>query len=94
MTDPGLPAQKRFHYDGFAVVDADVTYRTPLDGNSGHTSVHIDVEAGSIWLGTDMRDVDSDQEFTIQLVGSSEHANLAQAFRDIADALDAAPVRS
>lgn len=91
MTDFEMPIIKTFDYRGFAALSATVTHLSPIDGNSGHSSIRLDIEAGSIWLGTEDRDTDSQRDFTIQLQGSSEHHQLAKAFREIADQLDVAP---
>lgn len=93
MTESGMPIINTFTYRDFAALSATVTHLSPIDGNSGHSSIRFDVEAGSIWLGTEDRDSDSQRDFTIQLQGSSEHHQLAKAFREIAEQLDAAPER-
>ncbi|AQX81786.1 hypothetical protein SAMN06295974_1938 [Plantibacter flavus] len=93
MNDSQLPIVKQFTYTDFAILLATVEHSSPLDGNSGDSSVRFNVQGGSIWLGTEERDSESQRDFTIQLSGTSEHQILARAFREIADQLDAAPVR-
>lgn len=88
-----MPITNTFTYNDFAVLRATVMHLSPIDGNSGHSSIRFVVEAGSIWLGTEDRDSDSQRDFTIQLRGGSEHRQLGKAFRDVADQLDAAPER-
>lgn len=91
MSDAQLPIVNRHSYEDFAILDITVTHESPLRGNSGDSSIRFDVGAGSIWLDDDERQVDSRQDFTIRLSGQSEHSVLAEALRQIADDLDAAP---
>lgn len=93
MTDSETPIVKRSTYKDFATLTTTVTHLSPLDGNSGHSLIRFDIETGVIWFGEEERDNDSPQSFTMQLVGSSEHRQIAQALRDIADHLDAAAQR-
>lgn len=93
MTDFEKPIVQRAHYEGFATLSSTVKHLSPLDGNSGHSMIQIEVETGVIWIGAEDRDADSSRDFTIQLMGTSEHRNLARIFRDVADQLDAAPER-
>ena len=91
MTNPRFPETHHWSYSEFAILDVTLTHVTPLDGNSGHTSIRFDVGGGSIWLGTEAGAPGVQQDFTIQLMGSNEHSILASAFRKVADQLDAAP---
>ncbi|MFS0715439.1 hypothetical protein ABC195_16475 [Microbacterium sp. 2P01SA-2] len=91
MTNNPLPEHHHWSYEEFAILDVTVTHITPLDGNSGHSAVRVNVGAGSIWLGTEPGWPGAQQDFTIQLMGSNEHELLARALRQIADQLDAAP---
>jgi len=94
MTDKKLPITNSWTFENFAILDVTVTHDSPISGNFGSSSIRFDIGGGSIWLGTEERDPDSQQDFTIQLTGQGEHAVLAEAFRQIADQLDAAPSAS
>lgn len=90
MTDD-YPQVTKLSYVDFATLDCTVTRETPLEGNSGSSSLRVQVRAGLIWLGDEMRGHDSSQDFTIHLTGASEHSVLAEALRDAADVLDPQP---
>ena len=75
-------------FSGFAQLGLVVTRNAAPDGMYGSSSLRFDVGSGSIWMGDDIRDVDSSTVFTVQLSGESEHTNLAQAFRAAADELE------
>lgn len=91
MSEPSEPPVHRFSWNEFAILDVAVTHVTPLRGNSGHSTIHFDVGGGNIGLGETPDRVAIQDSFTIQLVGENEHAILAEAFRQIAGQLDAAP---
>lgn len=87
MTD-NYPQVTELSYTSFACVDCTVTRDEPLNGNSGASSVRVKVHAGHIALDTEMVYVGMPQDFTIHLVGESEHEVLARVFRDAANVLD------
>lgn len=93
MQGAELPIVNRWTYEEAAILDVVVTHETLLNGNSGLSSIRFEVGGGSIWLGTEDRRPDSQQDFTIQIAGESEHSVLSRALRQIADQLDAAPHR-
>jgi len=82
------PKVTQLNYTGFANVDCTVTRNEPLDGNSGSSTVRIQVHAGHIALDDEMMHIAVPQDFTIHLVGESEHEVLASLFRDVAAVLD------
>ena len=88
MNDKDFPRTSEFSYHEFAIVEVTVTRETALDGNSGDSSVRINVDGGNIWVGEDPRGMKSLQDFTIRLSGENEHSILARAFRAAADELE------
>lgn len=93
MTEDLAPNVHRFSWQEFAILDVTVTHLTPLDGNSGHSTIRFEVGGGNIGLGTAPERARIEDIFTIQLVGENEHSVLARAFRQIAEQLEAAPRR-
>lgn len=88
MTE-SYPAKTTLTYDGFADIECTVDRISPLDGNSGETVVHIETN-GHIYAYLHhklFKDKES-SDFSVRLIGESEHENLAALFRDVADILD------
>jgi hypothetical protein len=82
------PQVTELRYEDFASVDCTVTRNEPLNGNSGSSTVRVQVHAGHIALDDEMMKIAPPQDFTIHLVGESEHRVLASLFRDVAAVLD------
>lgn len=78
----------------FAITEATVEHESPLDGNSGTSTFEIKNHSGVMsakLTGLTQGASTPDRAVTITLTGESEHAQLAEVLRWIADELEKAP---